>query len=129
MQLTITEIQNFKELYMKLKDKPLKLATAYKMAKLFKEMELSISFYSEKLQEIVNTYALKDDDGNFVVTEDGEGVTIKEDQLGECQAAMEELHTLPIEIGGAKFALDEFEGLELTTADALLMLPFLGGEE
>ncbi len=129
MQLTITDIQNFKELYMKLKDKPLKLATAYKMAKLFKDMELSIGFYGEKLQEIVNTYALKDEDGNFVVTEDGKGVTIKEDQLGECQAAMEELYALPIEIAGAKFALEEFDGLELTTADALLMLPFLGGEE
>ena len=56
----------------------LPLKGAYKLNKIKKAVEKEGEFYTEKFQEIVDTYAKKDDNGNLVYSEDGSQIMIKE---------------------------------------------------
>lgn len=69
----------------------LPLKGAYKLNKIRKAVDKESEFYSEKFQEIVNTYAKKDEEGNVVFSEDGGQILIQDDKIIECNQALEDL--------------------------------------
>ena len=104
----------------------LPLKGAYKLNKLRKAVEKESEFYSEKFQEIVNTYAKKDEDGNVVFSEDGGQIIIQDDKIIECNQALEDLQQLTIEIDNYNLSLEDLgEDLECTPDQLDVLMPFM----
>ena len=104
----------------------LPLKGAYKLNKIRKAVEKESEFYSEKFQEIVNTYAKKDDDGNIVFSEDGGQIMIQDDKIIECNQALEDLQQLTIEIDNYNLSLEDLgEDLECTPDQLDVLMPFM----
>ena len=104
----------------------LSLKVAYKLNKIKKATEENAQFYAEKFQEIIDTYAKKDANGQVVVNEDGSQILIQEDKIDECNKALEELQSLTVEIDNYNLSIDDFNvNMECTPEDLEALMPFL----
>ena len=104
----------------------LPLKGAYKLNKIKKAVEKEGEFYTEKFQEIVDTYAKKDDDGNLVYSEDGNQIMIKDGMVEECNKALADLQELEVEIENYNLTLDDLgENLECTPEELEALMPFM----
>ena len=107
-------------------DTALPLKVAYKLNKLKKAIEVEGEFYATKFQEIVDTYAKKDENGNVVFSEDGNQIMIQDDKIAECNQALEDLQTLTVEIDNFNLTIDDFgDDIECTPENLEALMPFL----
>ena len=97
---------------------------AYKIMKLCKRVAEEEEFYNTKRNEIINAYAVKDENGNPIVT-DGDMIKIIPEKINEANTAMQELNSVEVDVPNIKFALDELEGLELSVADMFVLDAFI----
>jgi len=104
----------------------LPLKVAYKLNKLKKSVEVEGEFYTNRFQEIINTYAKKDENGNPVFSEDGSQIMIQDGMVEECNQALADLQELTIEIDNCNLTIDDFgEDIECTPEDLEALMPFL----
>ena len=107
-------------------DTNLPLKVAYKLNKLKKAIEVEGEFYSNKFQEIVNTYAKKDENGNIVFSDDGNQIMIKDGMVDECNKALVDLQELTVEIDNCNLSIDDFgDDIECTPDELDALMPFL----
>lgn len=125
ISLTMQDVANFPVLYETIKEQKLPIKVAYKFAQLSKELDNALTFYREKLQKILSEYALLDEQGQFVPTEDGSGVKLRPGTEEACSKAITELQGLNVEVNKVTFTIDELAGIELTTMEMGILLPFL----
>lgn len=127
MNISMTDIVSLKELYPKLKASKLPAKLAYKMVRIFDEVDKQAQIYAKMFSEIVNDCAQKDENGNPILTENGTQVALLEDKIQECGARMAELNTLVVEIETKyTLSLDELDNFgDLTLEDIKLLSPFI----
>ena len=102
------------------------LKAAYKLNKLKKAVETEGEFYSNKFQEIVDTYAKKDENGNPVFSDDGSQILIQDGKVEECNEALTNLQELTVEIDNCNLTIDDFgEDIECTPEEIDALMPFL----
>lgn len=124
--ITMRQVIDFRNSENFFADVNLPLKGAYKINKIRKAIEKEGEFYSSKFQEIVNTYAKKDDNGNIVFSEDGEQIIIQDDKIEECNQALSELQKLEIEIDNCNLTIEDLgENLECTPDELDALMPFL----
>lgn len=125
MMVKMYQILEFENFYNKIKDVKMSIKTAYKFSKLMREIDNERTFYQTKLQFIIDTYGERDNEGNFVLTQDKNGVQIKKTELEKCQKELTELSNLDIEINGVEISIEELENFELTLQDLNILMPFI----
>ena len=104
----------------------LPLKGAYKLNKIKKAVEKEGEFYTEKFQEIVNTYAKKDENGQLVFSEDGNQIMIKDGMVEECNQALEDLQDLEVQIENYGLTLEDLgENVECTPDELEALMPFM----
>ena len=107
-------------------DTTLPLKGAYKLNKIKKAVEKEGEFYTEKFQEIVNTYAKKDENDQLVFSEDGNQIMIKDGMVEECNKALEDLQSLEVQVENYGLTLDDLgEDVECTPDELEALMPFM----
>ena len=107
-------------------DVTLPLKGAYKLNKIKKAVEKEGEFYTEKFQEIVDTYAKKDENGQLVFSDDGNQIMIKDGMVEECNKALEDLQELEVQIENYGLTLDDLgEDLKCTPDELEALMPFM----
>lgn len=127
MQIKMTDVVSLKELYPKLKNSKLPAKLAYKLVRIFDEVDKQAQIYTTMFSEILNDCAQKDENGNPILIENGTQVALVEDRIQECGERMTELNNLMVEFE-IKYTLtlddlDMFEGI--TLEDIKLLSPFI----
>lgn len=125
MTLTMNQGLDIQGLMLRLKNEKIPLKTAYKFNKLLNALEKELSFYQEKINEIISEYSQKDEDGNPILSEDKTSVQIVKDKIEECQKKMEELSNIEFEINDISFTLDELENIDLTVLEVRSLMPLI----
>ena len=123
--MILSSILSFPNFYNQIRSNPLPFKTAHKLSKLSKAIEEENGFYREKMTKLIEEYARKDDEGNYVYINDGRDIAILPDKIQECQAKIRELETMEIELPNIKFSVDEFESTTLTVDELQPILPFI----
>ena len=124
--VTMDQIIDFRDNGSFFADTNLPLKGAYKLNKIRKAIEKEGEFYQEKFQEIVNTYAKMDENGQIVFSEDGSQILIKDGMVEECNKALEELQKLEVQIENYNLSIDDFgENLECTPDQLNALMPFM----
>lgn len=125
-KITMEQIANFRENEDFFNKTNLPLKGAYKINKIRKALEKEGEFYTNKFQEIVDTYAKKDDDGNLIFNEDGSQIIIQEDKISECNEALAELQQLEVDIDTYNLTLEDLgTDLECTPDELESLMPFM----
>ncbi len=124
--ITMDQLINFRDNGGFFADAHLPLKGAYKLNKIRKAVEKESEFYSEKFQEIVNTYAKMDENGQIVFSDDGTQIMIKDGMVEECNKALEDLQSLEVEIDNCDLTIDDLgEDLECTPDQLEALMPFM----
>ena len=96
---------------------------SYKLMKLINKIEEEATFFNTKMQEILDEYCEKDDNGEFVYL-DG-GIKIKEEHKAKCTQALTELHSIEVETPNIKFTIDELSEVKLSVEDMMALDEFI----
>ena len=116
----ILEIRNL------LVDQKLPIKVSYKFTKFFNELETEVKFFNESLQKLIEEYGKRDEDGNFIYTDDKQGIKIQDDKFQECMSKISELNNLEVNLTYIpEFTLDELESLNLEMKYIDCLLPYI----
>ena len=125
MKVRMYQVLDFETIYNKIKDIKMPIKTTYNFAKLAREINEEKLFYQQELQRIIDNFGERDENGNFVLTEDKSGVQIKKENLNECQKEIIALSNLEVEIKGINLNIDELENVELTLPEMEILMAFI----
>lgn len=125
MMMKMAQILEFKSFYNGIKDTQLPIKTAYKFSKLIRKLDEEIKFYQTQFQHIIEKYGEKDENGKFKLTEDKQGVSVKQENIEACQKELSELHNLDIEISDISFNLDELASLNMTIEQMSIIMSLI----
>ena len=70
-------------------------------------------------------YGKKDENGNIIPTDDGQGVLLAEATMNEAYAKLAELRELDVELPDTKFSLDDFDNIEISPEEMMIIMPFI----
>ena len=116
MTIKMSTIIALKGVCENLKSQKTSVKTAYKISKILNTIEKEFTFYQTKFAEIINEYSEKDENGQPILINDGQGVKIDPSRLMEAQTKLTELEDLEVEIE-SNLTIDELEGLEISISD------------
>ena len=124
MILKMYEVINFPSFYEKVKSQKLPFKTSYHLTLLAQEIEKHTVFYQEQFRELLNTYGQKNEDGTFVMTDDGQGVRLVEETMNEAYEKIAELRQLDVELPDVKLDIDQFNNVEMSSEEMVTFMPF-----
>lgn len=129
MKITMQRILAVNTLFEKLNKEKYPIKIAYQISKIADLIGKEVAFYNQKLQEIIDTYAEKDENGTYVLTDDKQGIKVRENDLKTCEKKINELANLEVELetDNKKLKLDDLIGanIELTLQEVSLLAPFM----
>lgn len=124
--VTMEQVMNFRNNADFFSNVNLPLKGAYKLNKIRQNVNKEGEFYAEKFQEIIDKYSKRDENGDYVFSEDGEQILIKEDMLNECNQALEDLMNLKVEIDNQNLLLEDLgENIACTPEQLEALMPFI----
>jgi len=124
MQMQMSSVLSAQGAIQKLQSKPMPLKITYNLTKLYKALSSEADFYNEKLNEIVQEYGERDEEGNLKPTADGRGVQIQKERLEEAQSKLNELYTIEVTLPDIKLSVDTLGDVELTLEETNALMPF-----
>lgn len=125
MTLKMHQIIDFPSFFSKIKNQKLPFKTSYHLSLLATEIEKHSSFYQEKFREIIIEYGKRDESNNFIPTEDGQGILLAEETMTEAYEKLAELRTLEVELPDTTFSVEDFENVEMSPQEMLVIMPFI----
>lgn len=125
MTLKMYAITDFPSFFTKVKSQKLPFKTSYKLTLLAQEIEKHIDFYQESFRNLLMEYSKKDEQGNPIPTEDGQGVLLVEETMNEAYTKLAELRELDVELPDTKFSVDDFGDIELSPEEMVVIMPFI----
>ena len=99
--------------------------TSYKLSLLNQEIQKHLVFYQEQFRRLILEYSKKDETGEPMQTEDGQGVLLSQDTMQEAYKKLEELNDLDVELPDIKFSIDDFNNIEISPDEMVAILPFI----
>lgn len=127
MKYNLLDIISYNQFLLNPKLNELPLAIRYKFSLIIPLLTPHTQFYEKRQQEIAAKYGKKDEEGNFVKTEDGKGIIIEDKFIDDFEKAIKELNELTVEIDADKIAcsLDDLEKLNLSIAELSQISSFI----
>lgn len=125
MTLTMAQGIELQNLLGRLRNEKISIKTAYKFNKVVDILEKELNFYTKQLSKIIDKYALKDENGRPVLSEDKTSIQIKEDKIEDCQREMNELSTITFDINDISFTLEELGNINLTILETRILMPLI----
>jgi hypothetical protein len=125
MVLKLYQLSDLPMFFEKVKNQKMSFKTSYKLALYANEAQKHINYYEEQFRALILKYCLKDENGNPVPTEDGQGVKLLEETRDEAFQKLQELRDLDVTLSDNKFSPDEFGDVELTPMEMTIILPFI----
>lgn len=124
MKIKMAQGARLNEVCKKLSTKSLPIKVSYKLAKTLLQLEDEIGFYKSQYVNLLQNYGETDEEGNFIPGPN-DSIKIKKGLEEECAKKVAELDGLEFEIPNFELSLDDLEGIELSTAEVAVLVPFI----
>ena len=127
MKYNLLDIISYNQFLLSPKLNELPLAIRYKFSLIIPLLAPHTQFYEKRQQEIAAKYGKKDEEGNFVKTEDGKGIIIEDKFIDDFEKAIKELNELTVEIDADKItcSLNDLEKANLSIAELSQISSFI----
>lgn len=124
--MKMSEVFGFQNLRTKIKDSVIPIRLAYKFSRFFAALDKETEFFNTTINELVQKYGKKDENGNYVLSDDKSSVLIDEEKYLECMEKTKELNDLEVTLEYTpSFTFDELEGIGLTMQEVNLLMPYI----
>ena len=118
--MTVNDLLNVIPVLRELLNKPFKGATAFKLARLMRELDKETTLFEESRQKLAEKYGERDENGNLVFSENG-NIQLQTDKLEECNAEMLGLLNTTIEVNADKISMEAFDDIDLAPAQVMVI--------
>lgn len=122
--MNIVKLMNAARVFNQVAQMKISSKLAYKIMKFCKGVATEEEFYNTKRAEIIRKYAIKDENGQIVVSDTGMASFVP-DKIDEANAAMRELNNIEVDVPNIKFTLSELDELKLSVADMFVLDAFI----
>ena len=125
MVISMRQVLALQPVYDLIKKKTLPIKTAYKLSRLFKAIDTESRFYTEQLNTIIEQYALRNENGDKVTSNEGNSIQIAPEYIEITSQKINELLSLDVELPDSMFSLDELDSLGLTMEEVNAFFPLI----
>lgn len=124
--MKISQVLQILEIRNRILNQKLPIKTSYKFSRFFAALEKEGKFFNEQLNKIIEEYGKRDENGNFVLSEDKNSVLIIEGKYSECMEKTKELNDLEVNLDYIpSFSIEELDNLDLTVREIELLMPYI----
>lgn len=123
MKIKLSTIIQSRDILSRLINQKMPVSAAYKIMKISKAIEEEVTFYTKRLQELIEKYGDKGKDNNYILN-DG-NVQIKKGLEEECNKEISELDNLEVDLPDIILSLEDLSSTELTPREIFILEPFL----
>ena len=116
--MTVNDLLNVIPVLRELLNKPFKGATAFKLARLMRELDKETTLFEESRQKIAEEYGKRDENNSLILNEFG-NILIRDDKITDCNNEMTALLNTSIEVNADKIPLEAFDEIDLAPAQAM----------
>ena len=118
--ITVNDLLNAIPVLRELINKPFKGATAFKLARLMRELDKETTLFEESRQKLAEKFGERNKDGNLVLDKNG-NVQLKPEKFEECNEEMISLLNTALEINAEKIPISAFDDIEITPTQAIII--------
>lgn len=116
--MSVNDLLNVIPVLRELTNKPFKGATAFKLARLMRELDKESSLFDESRQKLAEKYGKRTESGSLDIDENG-NLKLQEDKIAECNEEMYNLLQTKIEINADKIPASAFDDIEIAPSQAI----------
>lgn len=120
---TLNDILNNNDIFRQVYQLPMPARTAFKIARLIRELEKENTTFNESRDKILEKYAMRDDNG-AMMQEDNQ-VMISPDRAEDFQKEIDSLLKTSVEINADKLTLDDLADVSLSPKQIIDLGNFL----
>ena len=124
IKVTLKDIVESQDVMRTLSGKPLRGRAAFKVARLLKKLEVELTTFNDTRVKLIEAYAKKDEEGNFVTNEKNE-YQFDEDNATKFVEEVNKLLLEELEIDANPILIDEIEEIDFTPAEMAVLEPFI----
>lgn len=124
MKLKISEALKIEEVYNTIKTQMAPVSVSYKLSKIHNELNSGLNFYQEELKKIIDEYSQKDENGDYVYSEDKQSILIQDCFIDICNKKINELSNFEIEFTQS-FTIQELATFSLTVDQINSLYPII----
>lgn len=130
MTLKLTKVLDIGLISNEIEKQILPARLTYKLSKIFAAAKEHGQLYANEINKLVQEYGEKDENGNLIPLEGGEGnsIKIKPEYIGLVQTKINSLLSLDVDFPDIFLSLDELESVQLSLKDFNALLPFIKEE-
>ena len=122
--VTLENIINSAESLRALAQKELKGKTAYRVSRMLRELDNEYSLFNETRAELIKKYGVRDENGELVVSENGD-YTLEKEHIEDFYKEINDLLKNEIELNVNKIELDDLGDITFTPNEMLMLEPFI----
>ena len=122
--VTLENIINSAESLRALAQKELKGKTAYRVSRMLRELDSEYSLFNETRAELIKKYGVRDENGELVVSENGD-YTLEKEHIEDFYKEINDLLKNEIELNVNKIDLDDLGDITFTPNEMLMLEPFI----
>lgn len=124
IQVTLNDILNNSEIFRELSSQALPVKTAFKVARLIRELDKENTTFDESRRQIIEKYADRNEDGTIKQTAEG-NIQLQPNKIEECNKELIELLNTTIEINADKININALGDIKLTPAQMINLEAFI----
>ena len=124
INVSVNDLVNVAPIFQQLATKPLAGAVAFRVARLIREINKETVVFEESYQRIIEKYGMRDENGNFDISENGT-IKVLPEKITECNGEVESLMTMMIEINASPISIHYLEDIEITPSQAMALESFV----
>ena len=121
--MKLKNLLNARKIIIQYKDEKLSPTLAYKFVKFMKASDSEEAFYNDKLKQLIEEYALKDEKGQ-IATQDG-NIRLTPAKIQDFNNAANELQETEVEAPNVQFKISELEQIKLSVTDLYALDDFV----
>mgnify|MGYP006989001954 CR=1 FL=1 len=123
IKVTLNDILNNNETFRGIYEKPMSARTAFKVARLIRELEKENNTFDKSRIDIIMKYAERDEEGNVI---EGNGqVQIAPEYLDDFHNELNDLLNTEITVNAEKLSVEDFDNMQLTPKQILDLEKFI----
>ena len=116
--MTVNDLLNVIPVLRELLNKPFKGATAFKLARLMRELDKETTLFEESRQKLAEKFGVRDENGNLTFDENG-NIQLQPEKLSECNEEMLGLLNTALEINAEKIPMEAFADIDIAPAQVM----------
>lgn len=124
IEITLGELLDCTTAMQKLAEKPMKTKSAFKVARLMREIDKEYALFQETRKRLIEKYGEKDQNNELKIDENG-NYSIPKERIEIFNKELRDVLEAKISLNAELLDIEEFDNLNFTPTEMVLLAPFI----